>query len=105
MLSSTAASGANSSVSSSWNDDASRHDRSLAVERPGGERADRGADVARDRHRQPASRWMWPISSTVVVLPFVPVTATNSLGSSRHASSSSPSTGSPRSRAAAITGA
>ena len=42
----------------------------------------------------PASRWMWPISSTVVVLPLEPVTATNSLlGSSRHPSSSSPSTG------------
>ena len=41
----------------------------------------------------------------VVVLPFVPVTATNRFGRSRQASSSSPSTGRPRSRAAAITGA
>src|SRR4051812_4686958 len=48
---------------------------------------------------------MWLISSTVVVLPFVPVTATNSFGISRHASSTSPSTGMPRSRACAITGA
>ena len=36
---------------------------------------------------------MWPIHSVVVVLPLVPVTATNSFGSSRQASSSSPSTG------------
>src|SRR4051794_4016987 len=53
----------------------------------------------------PASRWMWPISSTVVVLPFVPVTATNSFGMSRHANSTSPRTGMPRARASAITGA
>src|SRR5271166_1881429 len=48
---------------------------------------------------------MCPISSVVVVLPLVPVTAMNSLGNIRHASSSSPMTGSPRERAAAITGA
>src|SRR4051794_13431369 len=48
---------------------------------------------------------MWPSSSTVVVLPFVPVTATNSLGSSRQPSSTSPSTGTPRARAAATTAA
>ena len=41
----------------------------------------------------------------VVVLPLVPVTATKRFGSSRQASSSSPSTGTPRSRAATITGA
>ena len=45
------------------------------------------------------------MSSVVVVLPLVPVTAMNSLGISRQASSTSPSTGSPRSRAAAMTGA
>src|SRR3954447_20683529 len=48
---------------------------------------------------------MWPMSSTVVVLPFVPVTATNSFGMSRHANSTSPRTGMPRARASAITGA
>jgi hypothetical protein len=54
---------------------------------------------------RPASRQMAPSSSVVVVLPFVPVTATNRFGRSRQASSSSPSTGTPRSRAAAITDA
>ena len=53
----------------------------------------------------PAARWIAPSSSAVVVLPLVPVTATKRFGSSRQASSSSPSTGSPRSSAAAITGA
>src|SRR3954465_3136290 len=53
----------------------------------------------------PASRWMWPISSAGVVLPFVPGTATTSFGISRHANSTSPRTGMPRARASAITGA
>ena len=48
---------------------------------------------------------MWPSSSVVVVLPLVPVTATKRLGIARQASSSSPITSMPRSRAAAITGA
>ena len=48
---------------------------------------------------------MAPSSSVVVVFPFVPVTATSRFGSSRQASSSSPSTGRPRSRAATSTGA
>ena len=52
-----------------------------------------------------AARQIAPSSSVVVVLPLVPVTATKGLGSRRQASSSSPSTGSPRSRAAAIAGA
>ncbi len=43
----------------------------------------------------PASRWTWPIHSVVVVLPFVPVTAMKSLGSSRQASSSSPTSVEP----------
>ena len=47
-----------------------------------------------------AARQIAPSSSAVVVLPFVPVTATKRPGRSRQASSSSPSTGSPRSRAA-----
>ena len=98
-LSSTAASGANATVSSSWNDDASQ-----TTSRPG--RASPASDVSAvptlpaTATGSPASRWMWPISSVVVVLPFEPVTAMNSLGSSRQASSSSPTTGSPRSRAA-----
>ena len=53
----------------------------------------------------PAVRCRWPSSSVVVVLPLVPVTAMTSLGTQRQASSSSPRTGRPRSRAAAITGA
>ena len=40
-----------------------------------------------------------------MVLPLVPVTATKRFGSRRQASSSSPITGKPRSRAAAIAGA
>ena len=40
----------------------------------------------------PATRWMWPISSTVVVLPLEPVSAMNSFGSSRQPSSTSPIT-------------
>ena len=67
------------SVSSSWNDEASqttvatgsRPRRPASVGRP---------DVAATADRQPRPRGgSWPISSTVVVLPFVPVTATNSL--------------------------
>src|SRR5205814_2105351 len=53
----------------------------------------------------PAARCIAPRSSTVVVFPFVPVTATNSFGSSRHASSSSPVTGMSRRRASATAGA
>ena len=47
----------------------------------------------------PAARQTWPSSSATVVLPLVPVTATKRFGSSRQASSSSPMTGTPRSRA------
>src|SRR5256885_5836454 len=55
---------------------------------------------------RPASRQIAPSSATVVVLPLVPVTSNHGRSpSSRQASSSSPSTGTPRSRAAAITGA
>ena len=53
----------------------------------------------------PAVRQTWPSSSATVVLPFVPVTAQKRFGSSRQESSSSPITGMPRSRAAAIAGA
>ena len=50
-------------------------------------------------------RWTWPISSTVVVLPFEPVSATNSCSSSRQPSSSSPITRSPAVSAVCTTGA
>ena len=104
MLSSTAASGANASVSSSWKEDASQTivaRSSSSPTRP----LSAVPTLPATATGRPASRWMCPIHSTVVVLPLVPVTAMNSLGSRRHASSSSPSTGSPRARAAAITGA
>ena len=52
-----------------------------------------------------AVRQTWPRSSVTVVLPFVPVTATNRFGSRRQASSSSPTTARPSSRARAITAA
>ena len=52
-----------------------------------------------------AVRQTWPRSSVTVVLPFVPVTATNRFGNRRQASSSSPTTATPSSRARAITGA
>ena len=104
MFNSTAASGAKSSVSSSWNEDASHTIVTSCSTEPTSELA-AVPTLPATATGKPASRWMCPISSTVVVLPFVPVTATNSFGSIRHASSSSPSTGRPRSRAAAITGA
>ena len=53
----------------------------------------------------PAARQTWPSSSATVVLPFVPVTATKRLGSSRQASSSSPMTGTPRVSARRTAGA
>ncbi len=64
-----------------------------------------GRRCRRRRPACPASRQTWPSHSTTVVLPFVPVTATNGFGSERQASSSSPITGTPRSRATSITGA
>ena len=79
-LSSTAASGANASRVLELErrrlaDDDRRRRRAVA-----GERA--SAPCRRCRRPStgsPASRWMCPISSTVVVLPLEPVTATNSL--------------------------
>ena len=53
----------------------------------------------------PAARQTWPSHSATVVLPLVPVSATKRLSSMRQPSSSSPITGIPRSRAAAIAGA
>ena len=52
-----------------------------------------------------AVRQTWPSISVTVVLPFVPVTATKVFSMSRHASSSSPRIGTPRSVAASTTGA
>ena len=103
-LSSTAPSGANSTASSSWKEETSQTTVAASGSRPTCELSAVPTLPATTTGR-PASRWMWPMSSLVVVLPLVPVTAMNSLGISRHASSTSPSTGSPRSRAAAMTGA
>src|SRR5690606_10451645 len=58
--------------------------------------------------RSPAARRMDSSICTVVVLPFVPVTASHGAASrprSRHASSTSPHSGRPRSRAAVSSGA
>ncbi len=58
--------------------------------------------------RRPAARSIEASMSVVVVLPFVPVTTSQGAASgprSRQASSSSPHTGTPASRAATITGA
>ena len=101
-LSSTAASGASASVSSSWNEDASQTTTAAGVE-GAGQAAERGADVARDRHRH----------AGLAVDPAhelggrrLPVGAGDrrsiGLGSSRQPSSSSPTTGIPRARAARI---
>ncbi len=95
MLSSTAASGAKARVSSSWKEEASQAIVTSGPSEPTSEQAAVPTLPATATGRL-ASRWMCPISSVVVVLPFVPVTAMNSLGSIRHASSSSPMTGSPR---------
>src|SRR3954447_7531910 len=105
MLSRTAASGANSIVSSSWNDEASQTTTAPGSMVPTSELA-AVPTLPATATATPASRWMWPISSVVVVLPFVPVMAMNSCPpSSRQASSSSPRTGRPRRRAAATTAA
>ena len=92
-------------MSSSWKEDASQ-----TTVAPAGRPLSASVDAAvptfpATATGAPASRWMWPISSVVVVLPLVPVTAMNSLGISRQAISSSPITGNPRWRAAAMTGA
>ncbi len=86
-------------MSSSWNEDASH----TTVASPGTCPTSEDSAVPTlpaTATGRPASRWTCPIHSVVVVLPLVPVTATNSLGMSRQASSSSPSTGEPRARAA-----
>ena len=97
-------SGASASESSAW-----KLETSHTMVAPGSTsptRADSGVPTfPASATGSPASRQIAPSSSVVVVFPFVPVTATNRFGSSRQASSSSPSTVMPRSRAAAITGA
>ena len=97
-------SGASASESSAWKLDTSHTMVASGSTSPTSEDSDVPTFPARATC-SPASRQIAPSSSVVVVLPFVPVTATNRFGRSRHASSSSPSTGRPRSRAAAITGA
>src|SRR3954453_3767266 len=52
-----------------------------------------------------AARQISPQSSATVVLPLVPVIPTKALGSARQASSTSPTTSTPRSRASRITAA
>ena len=54
--------------------------------------------------RRPPAASMRPMSVVVVDLPFVPVTAMIRPDSQRDASSTSPMTGTPRERAAAIAG-
>ena len=97
--------GANAAVSSSWKEDASQTTVAPGSSSPTSERQ---RACRRCPPRPPAApprggcgRAARPSSSC----RWCPVTAMNSLGSRRQASSSSPSTGSPRSRAAAITGA
>ena len=95
-LSSTAASGANAQRVLELERGGLADDRRVAASTRADQRA-RGAcpTLPATATGSPASRWMCPISSTVVVLPFVPVTAMNSFASIRQASSSSPSTGMP----------
>ena len=97
-------SGANSCESSAWKLDTSHTTVASGSSLPTRE-ASGVPTLPATATGRPASRQISPSSSAVVVLPFVPVTATKRCGSSRQASSSSPRTGSPRSRAAAITGA
>ena len=91
-------------MSSSWNDEASQ---TTVVS---GEIVPASVDAAvptlpTTATGSAAVRWTWPIHSVVVVLPLVPVTATNSFETNRQASSSSPMTGTPRALAATIAGA
>ena len=92
-------SGANASESSAWKLDTSQTIVVASSTSPTSDDSGVPTFPASATGRS-ASRQIAPSSSVVVVLPFVPVTATKRFGSSRQASSSSPSTGSPRSRAA-----
>ena len=100
----TAHSGEKYSVSSSWKLDASQTTVASASIASTSEASGVPTFPATATGR-PAVRCRWPISSVVVVLPLVPVTAQKAFGISRQASSSSPVTSIPRSRAARTTGA
>ena len=105
MFSNTAASGANAIVSSSWKLDASHTTVAAGSSAPASELTG-VPTLPATATGGPAARCMAPISSTVVVLPFVPVTAMNSFGTSRQPSSSSPTTSMPAlARASPTTGA
>ncbi len=97
-------SGANSIESSAWKLDTS-HTTVASASRVPTSVASGVPTFPATATGRPASRQIAPSSSAVVVLPFVPVTATKRCGRSRQASSSSPITGRPRSLAATITGA
>jgi hypothetical protein len=89
-------------TSSRWNDDTSQTTHSAeSIEESGVPMFPATATSF------PAARKIAPSSSTVVDLPFVPVTPTNRLppgASSRHPSSSSDHTGIPRRRASSASG-
>ena len=104
MLSSTAQSGANAEASSSWKLDTSQT-TTAAGSRPSTREASGVPTLPATATGTPAARCISASSSTVVVLPLVPVTARKRLGISRQASSSSPVTSMPRSSAARTTGA
>src|SRR5918999_2088864 len=87
---STAIRGRNSCTSSSW-----KLDTSLTISSPGGT-ASTSPVSGRPTFPATGAPSIAPSSSLVVVLPFVPVTATSGLSSSRKPSSSSLQTGTPR---------
>ncbi len=89
MFRSSAHSGANSDASSSWKVDTSQTTTASGPTSPTSD-ASGVPTLPATATGTPAARWMAPSSSTVVVLPLVPVTARKRLGSSRQASSSSP---------------
>ena len=99
-LRNTAASGANAIVSSSWKLDASHTTVAAGSSEPASELTG-VPTLPATATGDPAARCIAPISSTVVVFPFVPVTAMNSFGTSRHPSSSSPMTSMSLARARA----
>ncbi len=100
MLSSTATRQRSSWTSSSWKDDSSQITQSACSTAVSGAPTFPATATSR-----PAARNIAPISSVVVVLPFVPVTPTSGRsGWSRQPSSTSDQTGMPRARAAATSG-
>ena len=93
-FSTTATSAWNVSMSSSWKLDSSATTQASGSIRPGSSVSARPTLPATSTGSPPA-RSIAPISSVVVVLPLVPVTPTNGLGSIRWASSTSLHTGTP----------